>query len=360
MPTLFDTSFDTLKQSIQNISPAKIVVISDKHVGPLHLNALLTSLESLAIDTLQLIVPAGEKSKSRETKAWIEDYLAEKNCGRDTLLVALGGGMITDLVGFVAATYCRGIPLILIPTSLMAMVDAAIGGKNGINTQYGKNTLGTIRLPNTIIINTNYLLTLPELEYRSAFSELIKYALIGDRALFETLQRESKPLLNKDIELITPIIKHCVSIKENLVKEDLFDHGKRALLNFGHTVGHAIETACNYELTHGEAVGLGLFYESLLSFQNNLLTEEKLNSIAFLLDSFSLRSMPKTSITLNQLKNALKHDKKNKNGIAHCTLLCDIGQAYLSKQASHPIDDNQMEELFDLFLTHKKTDQARS
>jgi 3-dehydroquinate synthase len=212
-----------------------------------------------------LAFKAGEKSKSRAIKSNLEDLLFGKKAGRDTVLVAMGGGVTGDLVGFIAANLHRGIPLIHLPTSLIAQVDSSIGGKVGINHPQGKNLLGNFYHPQAIFIDVTFLKSLPEQEYRNGLAEVIKYAVILDNELWEILENEIEKILQRDLDLLEKIVHKCVQIKMQVVSEDEKESHYRSILNFGHTVGHALEQLSDYQLGHGYAIATGMIFAAKLS-----------------------------------------------------------------------------------------------
>lgn len=317
-----------------------IVVITDENVNAHYGNAIKQyfATQSCTIDSI--VIPAGETSKTRKTKATIEDKLFALGCGRDTLLIALGGGVITDITGFVAATYCRGIPVIYIPTSLLAMVDAAIGGKTAINTPYGKNTLGTFTQPKAIFIHVDFLKTLPHREYISAFAEIIKHGLIDDPAYCDLLMSSVDAAKEKDLILLKTIVRHSCKIKLAIVLSDERESKKREILNFGHTVGHALEMASDYTLSHGEAVALGMVAESELAHSMGLLDEKDISFIKQLLEAYGLPITLSQGLSKEAIMTHLKHDKKIRNGTLRCVLLTGIGKVLCDKGVyAHGVDE---------------------
>ncbi len=247
--------------------------------------------------------PPGEKYKTRETKEKLEDLLLESGHTRDTTIVGLGGGVVTDIAGYVAATFCRGVPLVLIPTTLVGMVDAAIGGKNGVNTPLGKNMVGTIYHPERVIIDTRFLKTLTEKEYQNGKVEIMKMGLIADESL----------LYSQDIF-------QAIEVKRRIVALDSRETGRRRLLNLGHTVGHALEHLSGYEISHGEAVSLGIRIECQCAYRMGLLREKDWLIIEAL--------FPKQEIPYSQeeLKSAMLLDKKSKGATFRFVLLKQIGK----------------------------------
>ena len=289
----------------------RVVIIADDTVTTLYADLLPSSIPLLSI-------PAGEKSKNRETKAALEDRLLALKFGRDTLIVALGGGVVLDIAGFVAATYCRGVAWIAVPTTLLAMVDASIGGKTGVNTSFGKNLIGAIHLPEAIWMDPSFLETLPEKELQNGLAEMVKYGCIASIELFEEVE---KGLCTEEM-----IAKAC-QIKREIVEEDLTERGKRRLLNFGHTIGHAIETLCNYEISHGEAIAFGMLVEGYLSMRRELLSlpsferlEQAIKTLGFTLE------LPR-EIAFEELYETLILDKKSAGGLPRFVLLEEIGRA---------------------------------
>lgn len=252
--------------------------------------------------------PPGEAYKTRATKEALEDDLIKAGFSRETTLIGLGGGVVTDVAGFLASTFCRGVPLILIPTTLMGMVDAAIGGKNAVNTPHGKNMIGTIYSPQQVIIEPKFLKTLPEKEIWCGKVEILKAGLIASPELLE-------------IERLEDAIFPAIEAKRRIISRDLTENGLRRLLNFGHTIGHALETVSNYELSHGEAVAIGIVIESRLSYEMGLLDLDSLEKIEKLFPPVSLPFEPDLII------HALSRDKKSLDGLPRFVLLEAIGKA---------------------------------
>lgn len=265
-----------------------------------------------------IVVPSGETSKSRECKSFVEDQLMELGINRGDLLIAFGGGVITDLVGFVAATYMRGIDYISIPTTLMGMVDAAIGGKTGINTSFGKNTIGAFYRPKQIIIEDAFLETLPQEEFRSGMQEVLKYGLIWDRNLWDTIN-------NRSYE-IKSLIDRCIAIKEEIVEKDFCEQGIRRILNFGHTIGHGIERLSGYTISHGKAIWMGMLLESRLSEKLGFLSKSACNAIEDLLLRVDIKFELKLDFSGNTLYEAMRSDKKASRQSPRIILLRQIGE----------------------------------
>ena len=300
---------------------ANVVIVTDSNVGSLHAASLQQKLSAHIIT-----IPAGEQYKTRETKAWIEDQLLEKQCGRDTILIALGGGVVTDITGFVAATYCRGVPVIYIPTSLLAMVDASIGGKTSVNTSHGKNLIGTFTKPMAVITDIAFLETLPDTEYVSAFSEIIKHALIADKDYFSFIENNVAQLKAKNKLILTDVIQKSIDIKSNIVASDETEKNKREILNFGHTIAHALETVTQHTITHGQAVYIGMLIESDLSHQMGLLSRVQLERIQNLIAQFNVPLQSSIHFSKDDFFRALSLDKKTRNHQPRFVLLNEIGK----------------------------------
>lgn len=316
----------------------RLVIIADAALITQYGASLQHRLQQhgLQVDYLSFI--AKESHKTRETKQQLEDDLLQLQCGRDTCLLALGGGLVSDLVGFVAATYCRGIPVIYLPTTLLAMVDASIGGKTGVNTSHGKNLIGTFTQPHAVFMDLQTLTTLNRREWVNGFAEIIKHALIADKDWFEQLETILPTLEQQDLSTIAEIITKSCEIKKQIVEQDEHEEGLRQVLNFGHTIGHALEKVAQDHLSHGEAVALGLLLECYVStkragFSTAYLSrvEQLLRHIGFTLTTPALKRPA-------EILARLSYDKKNRHQQLHCVLLTDIGCVFKPNQYSVAID----------------------
>ncbi len=275
------------------------------------------------IDVRMLTLPVGEACKTRKCKADLEDQLLTLGMGKEDGFIVLGGGAATDLIGFLASTYCRGAPLIAIPTTLLAMVDASIGGKTAVNTPFGKNLIGSFYLPSYTWIDDQLLTSLPENEWNNGCAEIIKYALIQSPLLFEHLTRWDKKTHVLDL------IEQSIAIKHQIVSSD-FDEklGWRHVLNFGHTLGHALEYLEGWKISHGAAVAFGMLAESFISWCKGLLSERELNQIVDLIHSFSFDFTLSRTYSLEEWMTVILRDKKTRKAEAQCVLLKGIGQVY--------------------------------
>jgi len=237
---------------------ARCAIITDTQVAPLYAQAAIASLKSAGFDTLLIQVPAGETAKSLDVVARCYDELARHRLERKSFLVALGGGVVGDLAGFVAATYLRGLPFVQVPTTLLAQVDSSVGGKVGVNLKAGKNLVGSFHQPRCVLCDLGTLRTLAPREFRAGVSEVIKYGVIYDATLFRYLERRLPQLLRLDPGTLAFVIARCCQIKAEVVGQDETESGLRAILNFGHSIGHAIENSAGYgRYLHGEAISIG-------------------------------------------------------------------------------------------------------
>ena len=309
----------------------KISVITDENIYKIYKNIL----NKKYLNTIK--IKPGERSKSIENKIMIEKRLLKLKFNRKSAIVALGGGVVGDLVGFVASTFLRGIDLIQIPTSLVAMVDSSIGGKTGINNDLGKNLIGTFYNPKKIIVNSSFLKTLPESELRQGLAEIIKYGVIYDSKLFKLLERINTNFTKNSQQIINKIIKNCITIKVKVVEEDFKETDKRSILNFGHTVGHGLEKLFSYKKSHGDCIGLGMAIEASIANKYFDLNDECLNKIYKILDRFALKSI---RYSFSQIKSIIKHmelDKKNKTNEITFSLPNKIGSIMLNNR-KHTIE----------------------
>lgn len=304
------------------------IIITDTHLVNTLGQDLEYLLQSAKISTDLLCFSAGENNKTRETKQQLEDVLLQKNYGRDIGIIALGGGVVTDMVGFLAATYCRGVAVIYIPTTLLAMVDASIGGKTGINTPLGKNLIGAFYQPNAVFMDITLLHSLPEREWHNGIVEMLKHGLIDSPALFETLQKNTITINHAHLSSI--IYKSC-AIKQKIIEQDERDLGIRQMLNFGHTIGHAIETLSHYQCSHGEAVAIGMIVEAYLSVLSGFLDFSVVDIIEQTLRLYHLPLITSAFHDIVLFKKALGMDKKALVSIPHFVLLDNIGKTHQEK-----------------------------
>lgn len=302
----------------------RIALVCDSNVDPLHGRALARACREAGLDVISVVFPAGEASKTREEWARLTDALLTEGLGRDACVVAIGGGVTTDLGGFVAATYLRGIPVIQVPTSYLAMIDASVGGKTGVDVDAGKNLVGAFHPPAAVVADTALLSTLPARERREGLVEAVKHGAILDRAHLETIQERRGELLDADDGAASEIVLASVALKARVVSEDEREGGYRQILNFGHTIGHALEAASEYALGHGSAVGLGMLAEAEIGEAMGVTESGTRDLLEGALDG--LVTAPDRSLALNRVLGFLGQDKKVRKGRPRYVLLRRVGE----------------------------------
>ena len=310
------------------IVDSEVMVVSDETVAPLYLDRLLAALTGMRV-TCQ-ILPCGEDTKSLNTVTQLFDTMLEASCSRSVTVVALGGGVIGDIAGFVAACYHRGVEFLQVPTTLLAQVDSAVGGKTGINHPLGKNMIGAFHQPRCVIADIDTLATLESRQVSAGIAEVLKYALIRNASFFAWLSEHMPALLACDRDTLTEAIVACCRIKAELVAADERETGDRVLLNLGHTFGHAIETAAGYgEWLHGEAVAVGMVLAAEMSRRLGWLGSYEVDEIRELLVRANLPVDPPPNMTAEDFLSHMKRDKKVSDGRIRLVLLESIGRAKL-------------------------------
>ena len=331
----------SLLTDVANLVPflpsKRVALVTNETLYPLYGEALASALRRQAIDVLPVCLPDGERFKDWPALNKIFDVLLEHSCDRNTTIIALGGGVIGDIAGFAAATYQRGVPFIQIPTTLLAQVDSSVGGKTAINHARGKNMIGAFYQPLLVLADTNTLKTLPDREYRSGLAEVIKYGIGLDAAFFDWLVRNISALNRRDPAALAYAIKRSCEIKAQVVAADEREtarEGGRALLNLGHTFGHAIETALGYGVwLHGEAVACGMVLAAQLSHQLGILDAASLRIAVSLIESAGLPiTMPR--IATDVMLDHMGRDKKNEGGNIRLILLKHIGASVVDATVS--------------------------
>jgi 3-dehydroquinate synthase len=312
----------------QHLRARDILVVSNTVVAPLYLQAVQTSLQPKRV--IATLLPDGESHKTLANVARILDVLVANRLGRDCAVLALGGGVVGDMAGFAAATYQRGVAFVQVPTTLLAQVDSSVGGKTGVNHPGGKNLIGAFHQPIAVVADTGTLATLPSRELRAGLAEVIKYGLICDAGFFAWLEERIDTLLAGDAAVLAHVIRRSCEIKAEIVGRDEREQGDRALLNLGHTFGHAVESATGYrEWLHGEAIGAGLVMAASMSRLSGYLTPEELERVIRLVARAGLPThVPgvKPDIALEHMRI----DKKVQAGRIRLVLLRGIGQAFVT------------------------------
>ncbi|MGD8453735.1 MAG: 3-dehydroquinate synthase [Phycisphaerae bacterium] len=303
--------------------PQQVVIIADQRVADLHLDALRAALP---VQPIVLMVPPGEATKSLEHLSGLYDALAEAHVERGDVILAFGGGVVGDLAGFAAATWLRGIPVVQVPTTLLAAVDASVGGKTGINHPTGKNLIGAFHQPAAVVIDTEFLSTLPARDFAAGLAESVKHSLIRDSQSFLWHEEHVDAIVARDDAMVTDLIARNCTVKSGVVAEDEREHGLRAILNFGHTIGHALEHLLDYELRHGECVGLGMIAANEVAWARGLLDGATAERCVALLGRLGLPVRLPRPLAAGDVVRVCRHDKKVRGGAIHFILLTGLGQ----------------------------------
>jgi 3-dehydroquinate synthase len=305
-------------------------IITHPELATRYGSAVVESLRSAGHEVTVLTVPPGEESKSLDQAARLFRELVRARLDRGSALIGLGGGVVGDLAGFVAATLYRGIRFLNIPTTLLAQVDSSVGGKTGVNLPEGKNLVGAFHQPSLVVADVLTLRTLPEREFRSGLAEVVKHGMISDKVLFETLENESDRILKRDADVLQLIVSRSCAIKGEVVEEDEREGGRRAILNFGHTLGHAIEAATGYGImTHGEAVAHGMVVAAALSVRAGLCPAEDALRLRRLLNRFGLLDQPLPPP--ESLETYMVSDKKTRDGVLQFVLTRGVGSVTFAR-----------------------------
>lgn len=319
-----------LGEVIQNVYPSKkALIVTNTTVEKLYGTTVVESLQKAGIDTALVAISDGETYKTLETASQVYDAALNFNLDRKSLIVALGGGVVGDLAGFVAATYMRGIPFVQVPTTLLAQVDSSVGGKVAVNHPRGKNIIGSFYQPKLVFADIATLQTLPQRELKTGLAEVIKYGVIWDADFFSYLENQIEQALQLDTQTMTEIVKNSCTIKAQVVAVDEREMGLRAILNYGHTFGHAIETLTNYQkYRHGEAVGIGMVWAANLAAVVGLLPSEACQRIVSLVEQYGLPTQER-GLTAETVLQAMYHDKKANAGQINYVLPTTIGTVEL-------------------------------
>lgn len=318
----------------------KAMIITNPTLNGLYGEATLKSINDAGFASEIFVIPDGEIYKNLDTVSGIYDRLISQNYTRQTILIALGGGVVGDITGFAAATYMRGVRFIQIPTSLVAMTDSSVGGKTGVNHQQGKNIIGAFYQPSFVFIDTNLLKTLPEREYIAGLAEVIKYGVIYDGEFFDYLGENVIRIMSLNNEAVKKIVCDSCRIKARVVEEDERESGLRAILNFGHTIGHALETMTSYErYKHGEAIALGMLAASFIACERGMISLEEYSKIEDVIGRFGLPTRLPADIQIDKTIEQLSKDKKVMDNKVRFVLPIKIGETKI-------VDDVEKEIIF--------------
>ncbi len=332
---VYKKSFEALPGEISSLYEDKrrICIITDSNVDPLYGEAVLSKLESVSSGVMKYVLPAGEENKNLDEIRNVYSFLIENKFDRKTLLVALGGGVVGDMTGFIAATFLRGVDFIQIPTTLLAQVDSSIGGKTGVDFDGFKNMIGAFKMPSLVYVNLETIKTLPGRQFVSGFAEVMKSALLKDESFYVWLIDNNYEIRDLDLDTLAEMVYRADDIKRIIVEKDPYEKKDRALLNLGHTLGHAIEKFYDFNFLHGECVALGCVAAAFISWKKEFLSKEEFYEIR---DMFVLFGLP-ISMDLADTARIIeltKNDKKMTDGHVKFILLKKIGKAFINEEVT--------------------------
>jgi len=329
---------DRAELLVPRLRQKRVALVTNETIAPIYLERLSGTLERAGVSVVPIVLPDGEAHKNWETLNTVFDTLLGHRCERRTTVIALGGGVVGDIAGFAAAVYQRGVPFVQIPTTLLAQVDSAVGGKTAINHPMGKNMIGAFYQPQVVLADTDTLETLPERELSAGLAEVIKYGLIRDPELFDWLEKNMPRLLAKESEALAYAIERSCQNKAEIVALDEREDGARALLNFGHTFGHAIEAGTGYgSWLHGEAVAAGMVLAARLSQEMGHIDEATVSRIVSLLQRARL-PVAAPDLGLDRYLELMGHDKKVENGRLKFIVLEKLGAAFVTEAPRAALD----------------------
>ena len=345
---VIENDFSKLAESFNklNVSGRKLAVITDSNVGPLYSEMVEKELKKTGNDVFVYEFKAGEENKNLDTVCDVYEFLIKNRFDRKDMLVALGGGVVGDLTGFGAATYLRGIDFIQVPTTLLAQVDSSVGGKTGVDFLQYKNMVGAFHQPRLVYMNMSTLQSLPEREFTCGMGEILKTGLICDGDFFRFVCQNQKTISELDLGMLSKMIRRCCEIKAGVVERDPKEQGERALLNLGHTVGHAVEKLKDFQLLHGQCVGIGLIAAACLSMNRGLLTEHEYEEIRNGCSSYKL-PLSVDLLKAEDILAATKKDKKMEAGHIKFILMDGIGKSFIDKTVT---DDELLQAIGEILV----------
>ncbi len=347
----------SLPSLVEKYAPAhRYALVSDSNVAALYGESTILQLKDAGLSAELFTFEAGERNKSRTTWSELTDRLLHAGFGRDSCLIAMGGGVTGDLGGFVAATYMRGIPVVQVPTSLVAMIDASIGGKTGVDVEAGKNLVGAFHAPNLVVADPDLVATLPKVERAQGMIEAVKHGAIMDDTYFDELDREMPALLDGDAAALERAVARSVELKSAVVSEDEREAGRREILNFGHTLGHAIEAACSFRVPHGTAVACGMILEARLGVSLGVTDPLVVERLEQVLGRVGLPLGIPDGAAPNEVMTYLASDKKVRHGRTRFVLLSGIGAVHFADGSwSQPVDENTVSDLVNSSASRRQT-----
>ena len=347
----FSKDFSFITKEIKALSypvTTRICVVTDSNVQKLWLDELSNELSNTFPNTKSFVFDAGEKNKTLDTVRELYTFLIENKFDRKSLIIAFGGGVTGDLAGFAAATYLRGIDFIQVPSTLLSMVDSSVGGKTGVDFDSFKNMVGAFYMPRLVYMNLSLLKTLPEREISCGMAEVLKYGYIKDSVFLDEIIKNAELVNNTDVDFLEKIVYKSADCKRQVVEEDPFEKGQRAILNFGHTIGHAIEKLMNFTLLHGECVALGMCAAAYISAKKGFIEDEEYLSVKSDVKLFNLPYSLKAKITAEDVLCTLKSDKKMENGKIKFVLLKRRGEAVICSD----LTDDEIKDAINTVLIH--------
>ena len=347
------SSFDALAQRMGELDCAdrRIAVITDSNVEKLYLNEVTDALRPVCRSISSYVIPAGEQNKNLDEIRKIYVHLIEHELDRNDILVALGGGVVGDMTGFAAATYLRGVRFVQIPTTLLSQVDSSIGGKTGVDFDSYKNMVGAFHQPSMVYLNISTLKTLDDTQFASGMGEVLKHGLIKDAAYYEWCLDHMSEIEERDADTLLEMVVRSIHIKRIVVEKDPLEKGDRALLNFGHTAGHAIEKLKNFELAHGECVALGIIAASHISWKRGYIDEMTFFEIRDMFVGFDL-PISYDSLSVEDILGAMRKDKKMDKGHLRYILLKKLGSAYIDQT----VEDSEIREALEFIRYDENAD----
>lgn len=332
----------------RSVEKKKLCIVTDSNVEKLYLGQVAAILAPCCQRVVSYVFPAGEAHKNLDTVQKLYEFLILLKFDRSDMLVALGGGVVGDLCGFAAATYLRGIDFIQIPTTLLSQVDSSIGGKTGVDFDSYKNMVGAFHMPRLVYTNTGTLLTLPDNQFSAGMGEVLKHGLIRDREYYEWLLAHADRIMDRELPVLKRMVAESNFIKRDVVERDPTEKGDRMLLNFGHTLGHAVEKLKNFELLHGECVAIGSLAAMRISELRGMITPEERVGFQAALETFHIPAAV-TGLSKKDVTETTKNDKKMESGVIKFILLNGIGAAYVDRT----VTEAEMEEALDIVFTQE-------
>ena len=324
--------YDEIINYLKKMNKAKYAIITDSKVEKLHGETFLAKCKDAGLDVFMTSFLEGEKNKTRQTKENLEDALFAEKCGRDAVVIALGGGVTGDMSGFVAGTYMRGIPVVQIPTTTISIADSSYGGKTGLDVPAGKNLVGVFHQPVAVFMDTELLKTLDKRNYDSGLIEIIKHGIIKNKEFYNFLKENLEVILSREGEgydkVMSKVVMDNIAIKREVVLEDQKESNLRKILNYGHTIGHAVEKLSNFDLLHGEAISIGICAEAFLAYKNGICSEDCFLEQKEIINALGQETKIPQGISTNDIIELMKLDKKARDGMPEFSLVSEIGKYF--------------------------------